>query len=504
VLEARDSDTPYLDRFLASYSLDGSLFQTHELKTYLMELFDPEFYGRAQMETIVEDSLKNKLQGSRRKKEPKTVGSYSSKARRDPINVGIAVADTATGKLEVVPPETEIVEGLLAAVSVTPFFPPKKINGRLCIDGTNVTSEPMDATFKLLRGRVNKDSPVVHMYSVTPFPVSSGKLGKEADKKAYHNLVDVVLRALRLQRFRDATLERRLTELFTRSIPAKRPEGDDLSMAQKYFRAWVTPIELDTARGLNRTIFRASVEKRQQVIREAIVDGCRASLQVMIHESIKSYLKDQGDVASSARKCDEVTSSDARVDEKSIPCAPCLAVVKHHLKSRNIPVELADVVLPGQHDVGPGLREICEYCTLCRATDGEALDKSQAEDKREVREVYDHWTLYPNTHEEAVNKTLTEEEVKERKVCERWTLRRSTDEEMVDKTPAEQKREPGQSLRLERWKETGPPWPHEREYGPDSLDNDPHFERPEAEEDKAIIKALRVLKKRNVRDPNRV
>jgi predicted acylesterase/phospholipase RssA len=442
------SDTPYLDRLLESYSLDHSLFQTHELKTYLMELFDPDFYGHAEMDTIVEDSLDNKLQGSPRKRKPKSVGWYSSQERREPIHVGIAVADTSTGKLDVVPPEIDVIEGLLAAISVTPFFPPKMLNGRLYIDGTNVTSDPMDATFKLLRGRIHPETPVVHMYSVTPFPVSSGKLGRETGKDGYHNLVDVVIRALRLQRFRDAMLERRLTELFTRSIPAKRPEDDDPVMAQKYFRAWVTPIELDTARGLNRTIFRASAEKRRQVIREAIADGCRASLQVMIHDSIKDYLNNPGNEALSAKKRDVATSSDTPVEEKSPSHAPCWAVVQHHLKSRfkscNIPVELAEFVLPGQHDVGPGLREICEHCTLYRRSDEE-------------------------TENEAVS---------------------------------EQQNGAEQTLRLGDWDNTGPTWPHEREYGPEVLDDDPHFERPEAEEDTEIIAALTELKNENARDPD--
>ncbi|MGH8189105.1 MAG: patatin-like phospholipase family protein, partial [Steroidobacteraceae bacterium] len=167
------------------------------------------------------------------------------------------------------------------------------------------------------------------------------------------------------QRFRDATLERRLTELFTRVIPheklfveidalSSRP-GQESRDKQKIYRAWMTPIELEQDADLNRRILGASKEHRRGVMYETIADGCRASMQVMLAREIETEGADMADPMNAKR-------SKVRV-------AACSATNKHRLQHAQIPPELRDVRLPGSDPkYGPGLSEICMNCCLWRNT----------------------------------------------------------------------------------------------------------------------------------------
>lgn len=390
--EVKNNPRSYLDRLLASYNIGRSILTEHGLRTFLVECFDANYYARARMDDVIEAAL------GRHQTSPlapdgvkRTIGYYAEPDRHAPIHLGLAVADTATGRLAVVPPSTSLIDGLLAAVAAVPFLPGKRLDDAgksLFIDGASVSREPTRALLKLLRQRLHQDSKVVHIYTVTPFPISKPELGiqmtsdgpnessqstpgstaptaHQPPSSSVLNLIDVAWRAWRLQRFRDATLERRLTELFTRVIPPDKlfVEIDALSSTpgqeshdkQKVYRAWMTPIELEQDADLNRRILGASKEHRRRVMYETIADGCRASMQVMIAREIQAQGADMADPMSAK-------GSKVRV-------AACSETNKHRLQHAKIPPELRDVRVPGsdpQH--GPGLCEICKNCCLWRNT----------------------------------------------------------------------------------------------------------------------------------------
>jgi predicted acylesterase/phospholipase RssA len=372
--EARNNPRSYLDRLLASYNIGRSILTEHGLRTFLVESFDANYYARARMDDIVEAAL------GRHQTSPlapdgvkKTIGYYAEPDREAPIHLGLAVADTSTGRLSVVPASTSLIDGLLAAVAAVPFLPGKQLDDAraspgksLFIDGASVSREPTRALLKLLRQRLHKDSRVVHIYTVTPFPISKPELGIQASSAgSVLNLIDVAWRAWRLQRFRDATLERRLTELFTRVIPpdrlfveidaiSSRP-GQETREKQKMYRAWMTPIELEQDADLNRRILGASKEHRRRVMYETIADGCRASMQVMLAREIEAKGSDSVDPTNSKGL--------------KVRIAACSATNKHRLQHAHIPEELRDVRLPGSEPkYGPGLSEICMNCCLWRNT----------------------------------------------------------------------------------------------------------------------------------------
>ncbi len=390
-----------LSRFLQSYDLGDSLLKEHGLRSYFVELFDNNYYGKSKFDRIVEASLADEKRGTVTKeqhKPPKTVGYYKAEARLEPIHVGIAIANISTGKLELVSRDIPVVKGLLAAVSVTPLFPAVELGDGLYVDGSNVTQEPTRALLKALRGKLNSKSRIVHVYSVSAFPVSQHRLPAKVTKRPLDkstdfkgtggdillNLVDVATSALKLQRFRDATLETRLTEVFSRVIPKERVqfeiEGKDDEHGNRklesFFRAWVTPIELESDDSLARRILRAPKEKRRIAILEAIADGCRASLQVMIPDAIEQVTNGEP-----AKKPDRLIH-DAELGH----VVRCSLAVQQHMSTRAIADDLRKSTLPGSdRQIGPGLSEVCAHCRLWR--NPPKATASSAAKRRQFREA---------------------------------------------------------------------------------------------------------------------
>jgi len=360
----------YLRRFLRRYNLEESLAATHPLEYFLAELFDPKFYGQREFDEAVEDSLADQhRQTSSEKAEnvaaKKKVALYAEAPRCRPIHVGLAAADVGSGEMCVMPKHTSVVEGLKAATAVAPIFPPKRLGKNLYVDGTNVANVPTRALVKLLRESANEDSKIALIYSVSPFPLSRPRrLGRRrANGNAeggghYLDLVDIALRALELRRYSDAKLEKELTELYTEVMPPGKfvLETKD----KRFFRARVTPIDLEEPPELWRRVLVASEAERHRAIHELVADGCRASLEVMIREA-----------ADGCRRPEQKAFDDA---------VPCEAAVQEHKRLREEAEarrdegrnfrDAADVRLPGSSE-GPGLSEICTHCALRRGKAGE-------------------------------------------------------------------------------------------------------------------------------------
>jgi predicted acylesterase/phospholipase RssA len=362
VRNIRSNTRPFGEKLLDSYELGGSIFREHGLRTLLSELFDPTYYDKAATDDAVEAALAMQttcapsvVEANRAPDKP--IAHYSSEQRlpHERIHIGLGVANTENGSLDVVPSDALLVDGLMAATAVTPLFPPvaldtKLPNGRvrkvLFIDGANVSRESTRALFKLLREKKCMDAGIVQIYSVTPFPISKPEggmtpsQGQSVDGPCL-NLIEIVRRALRLRRFRDASLERRLTELVTTVIPENHPriEPEPGSVFQ---RAWVTPIELDYDADVNRRLYGAAKTERRQIIEETISDGCRAALQVMIPHAIRM--------------------------EGGQP--KCALAVRRHLENSQAEPKIAALDLPGSNpSYGPGLSDICKRCRLNRRTD---------------------------------------------------------------------------------------------------------------------------------------
>lgn len=347
--DAEPSTEPgIMGRLLASYRISASFFSSYPLKRFFAPLFDQDYFGKTDMDSTIASALVDSPTSSTKSPgDLKTVGHYSSDQRPRPIHVGLAVANVGTGTLEIVPPEQPVVDGLIAAFAVVPWFPPQVLGNNLYVDGANVANVPTRALLSMLRNRINPNSRGVHIYSVVPLPFSRTHLYSRDQQKLSLNLWDTAMRALFLQKFRDAVVERNLTELYTDIIPKK--DKDDQpnftisigrgSKAREFFRGWVTPIELEEPISLNERVLTASKEERHKAVLETVADGCRASLETMIRVDAGGPIR-------------------------------CRYAVRHHLVQQSDQAKLTrkiiDMRLPGSGPDGPGLKEVCAHCALFR------------------------------------------------------------------------------------------------------------------------------------------
>lgn len=373
-LRYRQTEDTYVRRLLARYDLAKGLLSVHPLRELFVRLIDPDYYGERQMDDVVDRGLRDD-------NAPADLGSGRCtvlddyEAGNPRIAVGLMVANLAglredpeEGRLdrdvvEVVPGDSKVIDALLAATAVTPMFPPVPIRDKMFIDGANVATEANRGVLNLLRTRANEESTAVHLYSVSPLPFSRPALREDdansGEGPEFRKLYDVVKRALLLKRFQDASLERRLTELVTKAIPPGRAvyqvepatadPGRDATVAsglERYLRVWVTPVEPEEPLELNHRFFETeSAEQSRELLLKSIADGCRASLEVMIRESLDG-------------------------NQPKVSYLPCKDAVAKYLKSRQLEWDLPTIG-PGKDDnvksPGPGLPEVCQHCQLSHA-----------------------------------------------------------------------------------------------------------------------------------------
>lgn len=131
VRRTRENPKPFGVRLLAPYGLSQSWFRDHGLRTYFADLFDRSFFEKPPVDAAVCAALNHQETSGARPAAGlrKTVAHYSAKKRleRERILVGLAVADTEKGGLDVVPTETPLVDGLAAATALTPYLPPVEL-----------------------------------------------------------------------------------------------------------------------------------------------------------------------------------------------------------------------------------------------------------------------------------------------------------------------------------------------------------------------------------------
>ncbi len=333
-----------LDRILEYLDLNHGLGNTYALKQQLIACFDREYYGKVEIEEV----LKRASNGTPEALEPnpkrpkKTLGDYRYKT--PPIQVGAVAADIQTGDLSVLGGDVPVVDALLAATAYTPLFPaveiaPIGLQKRFFIDGGNISREAIGPLLDFIRNEERLDM----VAAVDVYPVHRLLPEPAADAgAAAPNLIQGALRALQLQRLRDAKIEQRLTRLFSKILPASA--GRVWVAGRAFVRANVFPLGVETRGSLGGDMLRK--KDLREVVYEEIADGCRAALEGMIPAAIAETAESLA------------TSSGGEV--VAVPLAvPCSQAIKTRLGGPNH--------LPGSaYSPGPGLREICERCALRR------------------------------------------------------------------------------------------------------------------------------------------
>ena len=350
---------PFWARLLERYELHNSLFSSYPMRQLFVRLFDDQYYGGIQIQEAVERALSDIDSPARQSIAGKALEEYQLP------RVGLTVADVSSGQLHFLDPAVRVVDGLLAATAMVPLFPPVSIDGTLCVDGTNVAQEPTRALLDFLRDRLNPQATVLHVYNVSALPVNNQ--GLTGDLEPHESeLVMIARRAMQLQRYRDATLERRLTELYTKSIPGRRilyPAVDPAAPGPKpkqYIRAWVHTVEPEKPLELTQRLVEAeSTERRRTLIAEAVADGCRAALEVMIQPAIREVVP-----------LPPAPADQASADKPPARLVKCRRAVMKHLNVDKPDLPGSEANNKGSTDeMGPGLSEVCGVCALKRGTD---------------------------------------------------------------------------------------------------------------------------------------
>ncbi|HEX9630833.1 MAG TPA: patatin-like phospholipase family protein [Gemmatimonadales bacterium] len=358
------------ESLLAHHGIAKSVFAAHPVREFLVDLFDPTYYDPRAMEPVVEEALGTQpspgtarrpagAPPAERTHPKKLLEDYAAPGRTPPIHVAVTVADVSDGEFSVLPGIWTVVDGLMAAIAAPPILPPPPSADGVLVDGTIVANEPTRPLFRYLRNARQPDrTPLLeaqaselHVYMVAGLPFLAPELGPtdpDRPDAPYTSLVDIVMRALALQSFRDATLERRLTELNTRAMapgtvayPPPPPNAlpDDLAFEddplRELFRSRVFAIEPQRPLRVNAELLRAEHDDdRRRLVAQAVADGCRAGMESMIQEEIREVAADvEGSL--------------------SVPCAAAVIGITGKLMAGSA---------GGQ--AGPGLPEVCRHCRL--------------------------------------------------------------------------------------------------------------------------------------------
>lgn len=440
-------------RVLEHYEISDALLSADALRDAMVHCFDPNYYGHAETTAIIDAALQKAREvGGLQAATKMTLGDYEDPARREPvIHVAPVAANIEQGDLEILRPDVPVVDALIAATAVVPFFPaqqidrpspddPSQIMKEWFIDGLNVSNEPMQPLFRYLRRdyaekpEKYEDVETVDIYPVADVPVDE-VVRQDGE---YSTLVDVGLRAFELKAFRDAAMERRLTRLYTKALQRGKAfqripidDPDENEKERLFVHAELFPIELEKPARVNRRLFRGTdPDDFKRILRETVADGCRATLEAMLPQTFytrerHAQLVDWTEGLADPDPDDPLFADVSRVrgakdfpqnviaaaaSAVNVPDGLALKVfvekdrVELHVTRKQFDelrriiyprcmdvveaLVAGDATLPGSDRVrGPGLSEICLNCRLNRPDEGKERRKEDAVDTFDMQRL---------------------------------------------------------------------------------------------------------------------
>ncbi len=376
-----------LGRILDHYGISDGVGNSYIIKEQLIRCFDVHYYGETDIARVLEQALAQAHEAATAENPTKTLAWYQGREPR--ITVAPIAADIASGELMVLPSDVAVVDALLAATAIVPVFPAVKIASRefrpdektekIFIDGLNVSNEPIGALIGLLRDDpdphgVLAGSSIVDIYTVSD-------LANTGEKARYTGILEVAKRAFELQRFRDATMEQRYTDLYSRALP-EDPEQARVTIGDRtYVRARVLPIGVERPVDINRQALSGQKQvDLHGLIEEAVADGCRAALEAMIPHAIASTA---ASISASTAASTAAITARPEIGEESVPCWTALQLQLGEAQAG---------LLAGSGEDAPGLPEICARCTLHRVPGG---DDPAAARRLVVRPERQDWPEWP-------------------------------------------------------------------------------------------------------------
>lgn len=365
-------------RLLEAYDLHDQISNSYVLKQFLVSTFDPHYYGKFNRQDAVAKALgQADTPGDHKISDPKTLDRYLKPKSPFPIRVAIVGTQLSNGKSIVLPKSTGIIDAILASMAYPPFFKPvpleldevtlKHLKPKIqFIDPACVGEEPIAPLMEYLRKHADPTTKSAYVFHVTPFPAQE----PVEQQDSFTSLTTIGIRSLDLLRSRHVSLEQRLTTQYSKLLPADKAIHPIENT--KFVGATLFPIDTEYPLGVTERFLTAlSNEERERTVLHAVATGCRIALQRIL--APESQTLGFSSIQS---------SGEAAKDEKLVT----------YIKCRNLVAELGlrPEDFPGSDLTnGPGLREVCDHCTLLPLGD---IDKADATQRQVLRLI----TIEPN------------------------------------------------------------------------------------------------------------
>lgn len=384
---------------LKHYQIYSDLGDSYALMEVLVQNFDPHYYGEFKFDDSVRRALRHHSPSPGGCANKKPLSSYTNdKQRREGIMVVPLAANLATGEIEAIPPETSVVDALMCACAVVPFYKAqsiKKDGARATyIDGISMSNDPIMPVFEeacsILARQPDPGWDSLRIISVPLLPL---KQEKPVEQSApYTGLLDVTLRARELQRFQDMFLDKSLIDRVSRALGGKPATVRDGADEMKTFLPTkVRLVAPDRPHQLTLRMTKAgSVVERRELINTAVADGCRAMIERLVTDAMpdtrtleeRRLLLEPDDELP-----DEWPHHDARNKSTLRSAVEALRSTKttvmrrdgtEYVSCRKLlaawgalnPLPGGDPVGAANPNPGPGISEVCRCCINCRETTG--------------------------------------------------------------------------------------------------------------------------------------
>jgi predicted acylesterase/phospholipase RssA len=391
---------------LKHYHIFRDLGDSHALKEFLIQNFDPAYYGEFKFDESVRRALKHQspLPGGCTNKKP--LSAYlDDRQRRSGVMVVPIAANLGTGKLEVLPADTSVVDALLCASAVVPFFRSQSIEkDGACstfIDGISVSNDPIAPVYeeacRILSSASAPRWDCLRIISVPLLPLRQER--PDGQDAPYTGLVDVALRARQLERFQDMLLDKSLIDRVNRALGGGPVTVvNDADQKETFFPIKIRLVTPDRPQELSlRMIQACSAAERRDLINTAVADGCRAMIERLVTDALPDTRtieerrlllepdeempdewphRDAANQASLREAVEGLRSSRQTITRADgIEYVSCRKLLAAWGGLKALPG--GDPVEAANPDPGPGISEVCRCCMACKA-------KTQAEGTREA------------------------------------------------------------------------------------------------------------------------
>jgi len=393
--------------FLKHFEIFTDLGDSHALREALVQNFDPAYYGEFKFDDGVSRALK--LESPRRGgcSSKKPISAYAAGGKG--VIVLQLAANLGTGKLEALPAETSVVDALMCACAVAPFFKAQTITtggkSATFIDGISVSNDPIVPVFeeacKVVTNHPQPRWDSLRIISVPLLPVKKEKL--DAQHEPFTGLVDVALRARELERFQDMLLDKSLIDRVSRALNGRPATiSDETCQKETFLPTKVRLVAPDRPHQLGLRLTQAcSAVQRRELIDSAVADGCRAMIERLVADALPDTRtmeerclvlepdeeqpdewphRDEGN---SSRLRDAVEtvrrSGQTIIRRDGVEYVPCRKLMAAWGGMKALPGSSPpDKRSP---DSGPGVSEVCRCCIACHANT--AADGTKEEELRQ-------------------------------------------------------------------------------------------------------------------------